>query len=85
MLLIDFGKQLERIIERHDVCVRHLRHGDRSIQLDLVLRPTLCRAAVSRVVHQDLAHESCGHGDKMSAILCLKWAASDEPQIGFVD
>lgn len=85
LLLVDFGKQLERVIQSHYIGVRHLRHLDRGIEFDPMVRSAFRRAAVSRVVHENLAHEPCSDADKMRAVFCLKGTATDQAQIDFVD
>jgi hypothetical protein len=86
LLLIELGQTAQSVVERHQVQVALLRHGNGFVERKLAgVGAALGGVPVARVVHQDAADQLRRHAEEMCAVLPLHAALVDQLHPGFVD
>jgi hypothetical protein len=62
LLLVQFGKVIEGVVQGTDVRGSHLRQDEGGIEVDCTIGSAFGRATDSGVIHQNLPHQPRGHG-----------------------
>ena len=84
-MLVQSTEIVESIVEGKHIATLYLRQQKPGIEFDLEVRSTFSGEAIARIVHQNLAHEPRRYRQEVRAIVGIKGALIDQPQIGLVD
>jgi hypothetical protein len=82
---IDFGELRQCFIEYDEIAGFFRLKDGRFVQRRLSVPSSLGSLPSSCDIHQDSAHELCGHRKKVSPVLPSDIFPADQPNVGFVD